>query len=173
MGHEVKAPAACSLNALRPTWSPHNSLCRQPTMMHKRSTTSSKTDSLCSVAHLQLCMSFPAPSRCCVFNSYFKVKGRASGLKVGSSWLQTAQIEVDALWRCLRRAVYPSNVQPATGTPSARSAPPGRRQLPLGEKHLRGKEKRKSQSLLSKGLQVFSEINWRHLDLCINNRMTF
>lgn len=41
------------------------------------------------------------------------------------------------------------------------------------QKHLRGKEKRKSQSLLVKQLQVFSGINWGQLDLGTNNWITF
>lgn len=72
---------------------------------------------LCSVAHLGLCTKFIAPSRRHVFTLQLKGKDRASGLKALSSWLQTAEIEVDALYRCLRWAVYPSNVQTAMRTP--------------------------------------------------------
>lgn len=47
----------------------------------------------------------------------WKGKGRASSSKSVSSWLQTEEIEVNALYRCLRRAVYPSNVQTAKRDP--------------------------------------------------------
>lgn len=62
-------------------------------------------------------MKFIALSRRSVFTLQLKTKDRATGLKAVSSWLQTPEIEVNALYCCLQRAVYPSNVQTAMRTP--------------------------------------------------------
>lgn len=76
-----------------------------------------KAGCFCSIAHLGTCMKFIASSRRCIFTLLLKGKDRATGLKEVSSWLQTPEIEVDALYRCLHQAVYPLNVQTAMTTP--------------------------------------------------------
>lgn len=153
-------------------------------------------------------MKFRAPSRRCVFTLQLKGKGRAAGLKAVSSWLQTPETEVDALYRCLHWAVYPSNSHENPQRPSVpvlypaltnaalptntislthtkhlihtnvRSAPSVRWQLPLHPSVRRWKtceRKRKKGShkvYCQKRLQVFSGINWRQLDLGVNNWIT-
>lgn len=117
----MSAPASCNKNTLHLNWSS-----RQITLhaaIHDRTSTRPRLHSLhearqlCSIAHLRLCMKFTAPSRHCVFTLQLKSKGRASGSKSVSSWLQTEEIEVNALYHCLHWAVYPSNVQTAKRAP--------------------------------------------------------
>lgn len=116
----MKAPAACNITTLHLNWSPQQFTLHAA--IHYRATrtpiqSQHEAGSLCSTAHLGLCMKFIAPCRRCVFTLQLKGKDRACGLKAVSSWPQTPEVEVNVLYLCLHWAVYPSNVQTAMRTP--------------------------------------------------------
>lgn len=109
----MKAPAACNINTLHLNWSPRQITLHAAVHDRRNKTTTTFTargKAAFVLEHTWDCAWNLEPLPDVVFSPCsWKAKAELLVLKAVSSWLQTPETEVDALYRCLHWAVYPSN----------------------------------------------------------------